>query len=106
MSGRLPIGVGTARLFAAGTTTTLRPKKRTINEAEAAVVRLIFHWWIQGWTSYAIAVELNERGIPTKTGCKWDPRTVENILDHWSYVGLDVYGTVPEQGGLRESKHA
>ena len=90
MSGRLPIGVGSHGIF--GYDYDPETKKRTINETEAAVVRLIFQLWVEGWGSYAIANELNDRGIPTKTGRRWDPRTLENILDHWSYVGWDVYG--------------
>lgn len=34
-----------------------------------------------GWTLLQIANQLNENGVPTKTGGRWQPQTVKNILD-------------------------
>ena len=63
-----------------------------MNEAEAAVVRMMFEWFAGGRTEHGIAKELNELGVPTKRGGKWHPLTVRNVLNHKSYIGLDCYG--------------
>ena len=45
----------------------------TINETEADIVRQIFHWYTQeGYGSQKIANMLNDRGLTTKRGCKWN----------------------------------
>jgi site-specific DNA recombinase len=44
---------------------------RTINEAEAAVVRRIFADYIAGKSSRAIALELNKEGAPGPQGAEW-----------------------------------
>ena len=67
-------------------------KVRTVNEAEAVVVRMMFEWFAGGRTEHGIAKELNELGVPTKRGGKWHPLTVRNVLKHTSYIGLDYYG--------------
>ena len=89
-NGRMPVGVGGGGIF--GYDYDPVTKKRTINEAEAAIVRLMFEWYASGWTSHAIAKELNDRGVPTKRGKLWHPRTVEYILRHTSYIGVDYFG--------------
>lgn len=89
-SGRLPIGVGRNGIF--GYHYDPETKIRTIIEAEAIWVVQMYEWYASGWTSYAIACELNERGVLTKTGKLWHPRTVENILRNESYMGWDVFG--------------
>ena len=90
LSGRMPIGVGGKGILGYDYDSVL--KIRTINEAEAAVVRMIFEWYVARWTSYAIAKELNEKNVPTKRDGLWHPRTVEYILRHTSYIGWDVFG--------------
>ena len=89
-SGRLPIGVGKYGIF--GYHYDPDTKIRTVIEAEAIWVVQTYVWYASGRTSYAIACELNERGVPTKNGKLWHPRTVENILRHESYMGWDVFG--------------
>ena len=90
LKGRMPIGVGGAGLY--GYDYDPVTKTRTVNEIEAVFVRLMYQWCAEGRTSYSIALELNERDIPTKRGGDWYSRTVDNILRHTSYKGLDIYG--------------
>ena len=89
-SGRMPIGGGVARTYAYDYCEVT--KTRSVNEAEAVVVRTIFEWYAGGWTLHRIAEELNRKGIPTKRGNKWHPLTVRNILKNTSYIGWDAYG--------------
>ena len=65
---------------------------RTVNAAEAVVVRQMFHWCLCGVSCNEIARRLNERGIRTKTGAQWDPRTVTHILRRRCYTGVTYWG--------------
>jgi hypothetical protein len=49
---------------------------RTINIAEAAIVRRIFDDYIAGKSSRAIAWELNKEGVPGPQGSAWGPTTI------------------------------
>ncbi|MFT4158716.1 recombinase family protein, partial [Shinella sp.] len=49
---------------------------RTINEAEATVVRRIFVDYIAGKSSRTIAFELNKDGVPGPQGAEWGPSTI------------------------------
>ena len=89
-SGRMPIGVGGAGMY--GYDYDKVTQNRTINEAEAAVLRMAYEWCDGGWSTYRIGCELNDRGILTKRGCRWHYRTIKNMLRHTSYKGWDVYG--------------
>ena len=67
-------------------------KSRSINEAEAVVVRQMFEWRLSGVSNSEIARRLNRAGIPTKTGGKWDPRTVWNMLTNEAFTGVQWWG--------------
>ena len=68
-------------------------KIRTINEAEAAVVRKIYHRALGGEVKYAIVRDLRERGIKTKTGYLFHPLMVHNILRNETNTGEHWWGT-------------
>lgn len=64
-----------------------------INEAEAQVVRKIFHLYVeQGMGEKRIAQLLNEHNIPTKRGCRWQQESVSRLLRHRLYMGEVVNG--------------
>ena len=64
-NGRMPTtgGVG---LYGYDYNRSLR--KRTFNETEATVVRMMFQWALEGISVYRIACTLNEKRIPSKPG--------------------------------------
>jgi site-specific DNA recombinase len=71
---------------------------RTINLAEAAIVRRIFDDYIAGKSSRAIAWELNKEGVPGPQGSAWGPTTIHGnpkrgvgILNNQLYVGRLVW---------------
>ena len=65
----------------------------TINETEADIVRQIFHWYTQeGYGSQKIANMLNDRGLTTKRGCKWNKVGICGILSNELYVGRLING--------------
>ena len=87
--GRLPNGTGSG-LY--GYDYDPVAKVRTINEAEAAAVRLMFRWAIDAVSSYQIAVRLNAANIPTKRGKRWHPLGVKRIVRNRAFTGSQVYG--------------
>ncbi len=65
----------------------------TINPGEAAVVGQIFGWYTQeGCGAAQIAARLNERGVPTKRGCRWTQNAVCRILANRLYMGEVING--------------
>lgn len=61
--------------------------RAVIDEETAAIVRKIFRDFDAGIPVKRIAVELNECGIPTSGGHKWEGRGVEYILRNPYYIG-------------------
>ena len=66
--------------------------ERTINEAEAAVVVMMYEWRAARVPVLRIAKRLNGMGIPTKTGCQFAARTVKSILTNDGYKGEQYHG--------------
>ncbi len=71
---------------------------RTINEAQADVVRRIFRDYAAGKSAKAIAVALNKEGIPAPSGGDWgfstingNPKRGNGILNNEMYVGKIVW---------------
>ncbi|WP_036044847.1 recombinase family protein [Bradyrhizobium yuanmingense] len=71
---------------------------RTINEAEAAVVRRIFTDYLCGKSSRTIAFELNRERVAGPQGAEWGPSTIHGnpkrgvgILNNELYVGRLVW---------------
>ena len=59
-----------------------------INEEEAAVVRNIFDWFLQGWPKTEIARELYRQGVKTATGKeRWSPSNIKKLLKAYTYTG-------------------
>ncbi len=64
-----------------------------INEKEAQVVQRIFHYYTKdGFGCAAIANLLNEEGILTKQGARWQQITVARILKNELYIGHIING--------------
>ncbi|HEX2742957.1 MAG TPA: recombinase family protein [Streptosporangiaceae bacterium] len=62
-----------------------------IIEHEAEIVRWIFGSFLGGMTPFAIAEDLNERGIPTAQGKRWRIQTVLKLLDSRHVAGIRVF---------------
>ncbi len=64
-----------------------------INEAEAAVIRQVYRWYIdEGYGSARIAAMLNEQGVRTKRDCQWSQNAVCRILSNELYTGKIING--------------
>ena len=43
-------------------------------------------------STYQVAQQLNQQGIPTKSGSQWHPLTIKRMVTNASYPGIDYYG--------------
>lgn len=60
-----------------------------INEAEAAVVRIMFEKYVQeGYGPQRISTYLNELGYRARSGKPWHPATITHILVNPTYMGV------------------
>ena len=62
-------------------------RQMTVNEQQATVVRGIFSAVLSGKSSTAIAKALNEQGIPSKRGGKWNATTIRSMIANEKYTG-------------------
>lgn len=59
-----------------------------INEKEAETIKLIFKWFLEGYSAFAIASKLTEKGVSTPMHKKkWHASVVTNILKNEKYKG-------------------
>lgn len=59
-----------------------------IDEERAAVVRMIFDWYLDGYSTLKIIRKLEEENIPTATGKKsWSKKAIEKMLINYKYIG-------------------
>lgn len=99
----------------------IAPAKRGLNREivpeHAAIVRRIFDDYAEGISPRAIAARLNEDGIPSPSGRKWNDSTIrgnakkrDGMLRNEAYVGMIVHGRNrfhrDSETGLRVSRPA
>ena len=79
-----------------------------INEEEANVVRMVFDMYVnQDMGRVNIAHQLNELGVPTRTGALWAQDTIKTMLENDHYIGKVRWNwrktvTVVEDGEIRK----
>ncbi|MBU2008633.1 MAG: recombinase family protein [Chloroflexi bacterium] len=88
-SGKLPQGTG---IGIYGYQWIGEYKKRIPIEREAKIVQRMFEMVADGDSCFKIARALNEENIPTKSGKKWEPRTVGRIVRNVAYTGTTYFG--------------
>jgi hypothetical protein len=95
--GGLCYGYDVVRQIDANSGATSRGE-RTINEAEANIVRRIFVDYLGGKSSRTIAMQLNSEGVPGPQGSEWGPSTIHGnpkrgtgILNNELYIGKLVW---------------
>jgi len=82
-------------------------KKLLLNEAEAKIVRIIFHRTIEGCTYGEIVDELNSRGYRTRAGNEFGKNSLYSILTNEKYSGVFVYSkSAPKDIDGRRNTHA
>lgn len=88
-NGKLPQGTG---IGVYGYQWIKEYKKRIPLEREAKIVQRMFEMVAQGDSCFKIARTMNEESIPTKSGKKWEPRTVSRIVRSPAYTGVTYFG--------------
>lgn len=68
----------------------------TINESEAATVRLIYDLYEKNRSLLKVATYLNEHEYKTRSGIPWNPTTVHTILTSPFYIGTYRYNRFKE----------
>ncbi len=95
-SGKLPQGTG---IGVYGYTWVPEYKKRIPLDREAKVVQRMFQMVAQGKSCFSIARALNEEGIPSKAGKRWEARTVSRIVRNPVYHGVTYFGRTKSVNG-------
>jgi site-specific DNA recombinase len=72
--------------------TVTAPQTLLINEHEAEIVRLMYHWLVEeGLSSYAITRRLQEQHFSTRKGRGWRQSTVIEVLRDPLYKGVGYF---------------
>ncbi len=73
-------------------------KTFTINESEAAVIRMIYDLYESNHSLLQTAQTLNEKGLLPRSGVPWNPTTVHTMLRSPFYTGIYRYNYRSEGG--------
>jgi DNA invertase Pin-like site-specific DNA recombinase len=78
-------------------------RTRSVNEAQAAIVREIFDRYARGEGLRAVAKALNARAVPPPRGGSWTPSCIREMLRRPLYVGRIEWGKAHKlyRGGTR-----
>ncbi|QBJ65017.1 recombinase family protein [Bacillus anthracis] len=83
-------------------------QKLVIHDEEAAVVRMIYSWYTDGWGYKKITNELNRLGIKSKTKRNWQMTSVQRIVRNPIYKGtfiLNQYTSVKVGGKKKQIRN-
>jgi DNA invertase Pin-like site-specific DNA recombinase len=72
------------------------------DDNEIAIVRWIFKRFLELKSEKAIALELNQRGVPAKRGVLWSGPLITRILKNEKYIGNVVYN---RRSGKLQTRH-
>ncbi len=100
-SGTLPQGCG---IGIYGYKWDSKTKKRIPLEHEAKVVKTMFELIDTGNSVFKVARTLNEASVPSKSGKKWEARTVSRIVRNSAYCGLTYFGQTSRVKGKLVNK--
>ena len=73
-------------------------KTFSINEHEAAVIRMLYDLYEQNHSLVRTAQALNEKGLLPRSGIPWNPTTVQTMLRSPFYTGVYRYNYHNEDG--------
>lgn len=80
-------------------------KHLQIDEAEAAIVRRIFHEYAQGSSYKSIIDGLNRDGLKTKRGNPFGSNSLHDLLKNEKYTGVLTYGGKPYRADGTRNTH-
>jgi len=97
--GKLPQGTG---IGIYGYEWDKETQKRIPIEHEAAIVKRVFEMVAEGNSCHKTARLLNSEGLSTKTGRKWEARTINQMVINSAYCGLTYFGKTTSVNGKVE----
>ena len=71
-----------------------------IDEDTAPIVRKVFEMFVAGYNYADLIRYLNERGIPTSTGGKWNKSSFHRIFSNRRYLGKYIFHDEEIDGGM------
>ncbi len=71
-----------------------------IDEDTAPIVRKLFEMFVAGYNYADLIRYLNERGIPTSTGGKWNKSSFHRIFSNRRYLGKYIFHDEEIDGGM------
>ena len=71
-----------------------------LNPEEAAVVRHIFELYVSGFSTARICRQLNDRGVKTSRGCRWQPESLRRVISNERYTGVYIWGDIRIPDGM------
>jgi len=87
--GVIPQGTGTGKY---GYRWDAKEKKRVPIDYEVKVLQKMFTMVDEGASTFCVARTLNDLNIPSKSGGKWEARTVGRLLTDPACIGLTYFG--------------
>ncbi|MDE7164304.1 MAG: recombinase family protein [Clostridiales bacterium] len=75
-------------------------KNYIIDEDTAPIVRKAFEMFVAGYNYADIARYMNERGIATSTGGKWNKNSFRRLFNNRRYLGKYIYHDEEIDGGM------
>ena len=69
----------------------LNGRKLEVEPAETEIIKEIFQRYLSGWSKTAIAKDLNERDIYTRSGKVWHYSTIAYVLSNEGYIGDSLW---------------
>jgi hypothetical protein len=74
-----------------------------IDEQQAKTVRYIFNKYLEVGTISPIALDLNDKGITTAKGGKWERKTVQYVLQNPFYIGKVRWNYMHRDGFMKKN---
>lgn len=73
------------------------------HEIQAAVVKEVFEFCLDGKSYNKIATILNNRGVTTRKGGKWQAQHIKNMLNTETYTGKNIYNGKTEKNEIEQT---
>ena len=71
-----------------------------LNSDEAAIVRHVFDLYCSGYSAARICRALNDQGLKTSRGKRWQPESLLRVISNERYTGVYIWGSIRVPGGM------
>ena len=67
-------------------------KRLEVDDEQAAIIRQIYRWYLDGVSHPKVVDRLNAMDVPTPRGMKWTRKHIDRILRNERYLGRQIWG--------------